>query len=294
MSVSPPSIADNPRLGIFLMVVATTLFTGMWAFAKALSARYPIVEVAFFRSIFGFLPVGVMIATSGGWTSLRVHRLSKHVWRAILGLTAMILSIVSYNLMPLADAVAISFASPLIVTALSMPMLGERVGLYRWSAVVIGFVGVLVIVRPGGEMLNLGAVVAVAAAFVGGLVSITLRQLNRIDAPITIVFYFLLFSSLFTALPLPFIWVAPTMQDWGLAVLLGLCGGGAQIFMTRAYGLAPAAVISPLGYIGLLWSGLLGWLVWNDIPGSNVYFGAPIVVASGLAILYRETRKPAA
>jgi drug/metabolite transporter (DMT)-like permease len=136
--------------------------------------------------------------------------------------------------MPLADAVAISFASPLVVTALSMPMLGERVGLYRWSAVIIGFVGVLVIVNPGGDMVNLGAVVAVVAAFVGGLVSITLRQLNRIDAPVTIVFYFILFSSLFTSLPLPFFWVAPTAQDWGLAVLLGLCGGCAQYFMTRA------------------------------------------------------------
>jgi drug/metabolite transporter (DMT)-like permease len=278
-------------LGILLMVTATTLFSFMWALAKVLSARYPIVEVTFFRSIFGFLPVSVMVATHGGWAALRVHKFPKHVWRTILGVTGLGLGIFSYHLMPLADAVAISFASPLVVTALSMPLLGERVGLYRWTAVIVGFVGVLIIVRPGGDMFNLGAVAAVVAACLTGLVYITLRQLNRIDRPVTIVFYFILLSSVFTSIPLPFVWVAPTMQDWGLAAALGLCGGCAQYCMTRAFGLARAAVISPFGYMGLLWSGLLGWLIWNDVPGVNVFLGAPIVIGSGLAILYRETGK---
>jgi drug/metabolite transporter (DMT)-like permease len=216
-----------------------------------------------------------------------------HVWRAAIGVTGLGLCFLANHLMPLADAVAITFAAPLIVTALSAPLLGERVELHRWGAVVAGFAGVLLIVKPSGEMFNIGAFVAVAAAFSMALTQITIRQLNRTDAPITIVIYFTLFSTLFTALPLPFVWITPTLEDWGVALLMGLFGGSAQFFVTTAFGLAPASVISPFNYAGLLWSGLLGWLIWSDIPEWHVFLGAAAVLASGLAIMHHETRKTA-
>lgn len=294
--MSAPSFAsgsDNPKLGIGLIVISTLLFSVLWCLVKVLSERYPVNEVAFFRNAFGLVPVLMMIAASSGRRLMHAHRLAGHIWRSVIGVTSMLLGFWSYHLMPLADAVAISFAAPLMVTALSVPLLGEKVGIHRWTAVVVGFGGVLVIVHPSSQVFSLGALVAISAAFAGSLAMVTVRQLNRIDRPLTIVFYFTLLSSLFTALPLPFSWITPTPMDWGLAMLMGLVGGTGQYFMTRAFALAPAALVSPFNYAGLLWATGFGWLIWGDIPAPHVFVGAFIVMASGLFILYREIRKAA-
>lgn len=293
MSAALTSLAtrDNPKLGICMMILSTVLFSVLWSLVKILSERYPIDEVTFFRSALAFIPIGVMVGTGGGWSILRTRRLSGHLWRSVLGVTSMILGFLSYHLMPLADAVALSFTSPLLVTALSVPLLREKVGIQRWIAVVVGFLGVLLIVKPGGAMFNLGAVTAMGAAVTTAFVMITIRQLNKTDKPLTIVFYFTLFSSLLTAIPLPFIWVTPTWQDWGLLIAMGVTGGTGQYFMTRAFGLAKAAVVSPFNYVGLLWAALFGWVIWSDIPQTHVFVGSAVVVASGLYILYREVRK---
>jgi drug/metabolite transporter (DMT)-like permease len=140
-------------------------------------------------------------------------------------------------------------------------------------------------------MFSAGAIVAIMAAGAGALAMITVRQLNRIDQPLTIVFYFTLLTTLFSGLTLPFNWVTPTPTDWALAVVMGGCGGIGQYFMTRAFGLAPAAVVSPFNYAGLLWATFLGWLVWGDVPKTHVFIGAAVVIASGLVILYREIHK---
>lgn len=282
---------ENTRLGIAMMVASTLLFSVLWTFVKALSERYPVVEVTFFRNLFALVPV-VGLVTRNGWRrTLRVNRLSGHLWRSVVGVSTMTLSFLSYHLLPLADAVAISFATPLMVTALSVPLLGERVGMFRWSAVLVGFGGVLVIVQPGSGVLTAGALVAAAAACCGAFTTLTVRQLSRTDHSLTIVFLFTVFSSVITALPLPFIWQTPTLPDWGLLLAMGLIAGTGQVFMTRALALAPAVVVSPFNYAGLIWASLLGWLVWGDVPSHHVFFGAAIVIASGLFILYRETRK---
>jgi drug/metabolite transporter (DMT)-like permease len=284
---------DRPGRGILLSLASTVLFSILWCCVKELSERYPVYEVAFFRNFFAIFPIAVMLAPRRSWRMLRVRRISGHVWRAFIGVVGMVFGFLSYHLMPLADAIAISFMSPLVVTALSVPLLGEKVGIHRWSAVVIGFGGVLVIVNPGAGMFTPGVSVAICGAIASALSAITIRQLNRSDPPLAIVFYFTLFSTLFTAVPLPFLWVTPSGADWGLLFLMGLTGGVGQYFITRAYGLAPAAVISPFGYSGLLWATALGWLLWGDIAEPRVFAGAAIVIASGLYILYRETTKQA-
>jgi drug/metabolite transporter (DMT)-like permease len=281
---------DKPGLGIFLLVASTVLFSVLWCLIKALSERYSVYEVSFFRNLFAIPPVMLMVAMHGGLPSLRVRHIYGHVWRAVVGVVSMVLGFVSYHLMPLADAIAISFAAPLLVTALSVPMLGERVGPWRWGAVIVGFIGVLVIVRPGSGMFSPGVIVALAAAATGALASVTIRQLNRTDPPLVIVCYFTVFSTLLTALPLPFVWSTPKGADWALIILLGLTGGVGQYFMTRAFALAPAALISPFNYAGMLWATLFGWAIWGDIPSPHVILGALIVIASGLFLLYRETR----
>ncbi len=288
-----PSLAarNDPRRGICLVVVSTVLLAIVWALAKLLAARYPIEEISFFRSAFAFVPVGVMLAANGGGALLRTHRLLGHVWRSVIGVTSMVLGFVSYHLMPLADAVALSFTAPLLVTALSVPLLGEKVGVRRWSAVVVGFLGVLLIVRPGGTMFNLGALAALGGAVGTALVVVTIRQLNRTEKPTTIVFYYTVFSTLLTALPLPAVWVTPSGADWGLLAATGLIGGSSQYFMTRALELTRAAVIGPFNYVSLLWAALFGWAIWGDVPAAHVFAGSAVVVASGVFILYCEVRR---
>ncbi len=283
---------DDVKKGIAMIVISTVLFAALWVLVKLLSNRYSVYEISFFRNFFALIPACLMLYRHGDFNVLKVARISGHVWRAVLGVVSMMLGFASYTMMPLANAVAISFMSPLVITALSVPLLGEKVGIHRWAAVVVGFVGVLVIVNPGEGFLNQGALVAIGAAVVSSLAMITIRQLNKTDHPVAIVFYFTLFASLFTALPLPFVWVTPVdLHDWMLMLGMGIAGGAGQHFMTRAFGLAPASVISPFNYISLLWSTFAGWLVWGDVPLANVFLGATVVVASGLFILYRESRK---
>ena len=283
-------LRENVRLGIASMLVAMVLMTVMNALAKALAETYPLTEVTFFRNLFALLPAVAMVAAAGGRECLRTEHRLGHVWRGVIGLTSMGLLFWSYHLMPLADAVAISYAAPLFVTALSVPLLGERVGPYRWGAVAVGFVGVLIIVQPGGAVLGKGALVALAAAVAYALAMIAMRQLGRTERPVTTVFYFTVIATVLSGLTLPFSWITPTWEGFGLMALMGLAGGGSQYFSTRAYALAPAVVIGPFSYAGLLWATLLGWLVWGDVPSLTVTVGAGIVIASGLLILFRETR----
>lgn len=285
---------DQPGLGIFLMVVSTVVFSVVLVCVKDLSDRYPLIEVAFFRCFFSLVPITPLLFGRGRRRILRVRRITGHFWRAVISTGSMILGFASYHLLPLADAVAISFMSPLVLTALSMPILGERVGIHRWSAVIVGFGGVLVIVNPAAAAVSLGVIVAIGSAVAQAGSMVTIRQLNRTDRPLAIVFYFMLFSTVFTALPLPFLWVAPTLKDWALFILMGGTGCLGQYLMTRAFSLAPASVISPFTYVGLLWATMFGWFFWGDVLTLNVVVGAAIVIASGLYILYRETRKRSA
>ena len=283
---------DDPRRGILLMVTAHLFFSVMFAMTKVLTDRFPLVEVAFFRNLFGLIPVLIMVAAGGGRRLLRTRRLSGHVWRASIGLTSMVLQFQSYHLMPLADAVAYSFAAPLFVTGLSVPLLGERVGVWRWSAVAVGFVGVLVMAQPTAAIINPGAPVAVASAFAYALAMIAIRQLSRTEAPLTTIVYFTAIATLISGALLPFFWVTPDLRSLALMLAMGVTGGTGQYFLTRAWSLGEAAVIGPFGYSALLWSAGLGWIYWGDVPTLEVLGGAAIVVASGLVILYRERPKP--
>lgn len=288
--------ADRIGLGIVHMVAGVAGLGVLNALVKLLAARYAIVEIAFFRSLFALAPAATMVVAAGGWRTLATARPWGHIWRGLCGLSCMYLIFWSFELMPLADAIAIGFSAPLFLTALSAPLLGERVGLFRWGAVLLGFAGVLVIVQPGGggAMFGFGSLVALASAVAYALTMITIRKLGRTERSSTIVFYFMLTATVLSAMALPWFWRTPTLADLGLMVATGLCGGLTQHLITRAYMLAPAAVIGPFNYSALLWAALFGYLIWGELPGPSVALGAAIVAASGLAIVWRETRRPGA
>ena len=285
-----PAGRDDVRRGIFYAVGASLVFSILNALIKWQSERYSIVEIGFFRNLFALLPILFLAAAAGGAPTLRTRRPFGHLYRSLMGLASMILTFAAFSMLPLADATALMFAGPLFLTALSVPMLGEKVGVYRWSAVLVGFGGVLIMTRPSSETLQLGAFAALASALASALSMIQVRQLSRTENAISIVFYFTAIGAVLTgaALPLGF-WITPTALDAAVLVLIGLGGGIGQYFITQAYCYAPAAVVSPFGYSAIIWSTALGYLFWGHLPTLSVLIGAAVVIASGLYILYRET-----
>ncbi|WP_431858296.1 DMT family transporter [Azospirillum sp.] len=289
----PPIVqrVDNAPRGILMMLIAVFLFSILNVLVKVTAEDYPLTQVTFFRNAFALVPVWATVMAQGGFGSIRTARPMGHLWRSCVGLTSMTLMFWSFHLLPLADAVALNFAAPLFLTALSVPLLAEQVGIHRWSAVAVGFVGVLIIVRPSADMLNLGAIVALSAALAQSFAMIAIRQLSTSETANSIVFYFTLTTTLLSALTLPFAWRTPDLWGFALLVATGLVGGTAQLFMTRAYTMAPAAVIAPFNYASIVWAALFGWTLWHEVPDLHVVLGAAVVVASGCYILHRETLK---
>ncbi|HEX6956781.1 MAG TPA: DMT family transporter [Ferrovibrio sp.] len=286
----PYRLQPNVPLGIGYMVLAVSLFGCMDALVKWLVATYPTVQIMFFRSFCAFPPILAMAAQGPrGFAILRSRRLVGHGLRSVYGLAAMLGFFFSYSFMPLADVTAISFSGPIFIAFLSIWLLREKVGLHRWSAILVGFVGMIVIIRPGQGLLHNGALIVVGATLLYALAMIQIRKLSETEPSTTTAFYFTAFCTLITGLLLPWFWVTPRLGDLPLLVGVGLIGGTAQLFMTRAYGLAPASVAAPFDYTHLIWSVLFGWYIWGDFPDLQTWIGCAIVVASGLYILYRET-----
>lgn len=277
--------------GIVSMLIGISFLSTMGVLAKLATETVSLAEVVFFRNAFGMLAPFLIIASRGRWELLMTRRLPGHITRATIGVTAMVLTFWALHLLPLPDATALSFTSPLFLTALSWPVLGEKVGPHRWGAVIVGFLGVLILARPSGDIINAGFLVAISAAFATAMAGLMLRQLGRTESAATTAFYFALFATLYSLLPLPFFWSTPSWKELALLIGMGSIGGLGQHFMTRAYAMAPAAVVGPFTYISIVWACLFGWLIWNDTPDVYVLTGTSIVIASGLYILYRETRK---
>jgi drug/metabolite transporter (DMT)-like permease len=293
MSIALPrsATARQNGAGIGFMLLAVTLYGFMDALIKYQAARYPVVEVMFFRSLFALVPLAWLVRRGGGLSSLRTRQPRLQAVRAIIGFVSLICFIEAFALMPLADVVAIGFAAPLFITALSVPLLGEHVGWRRWSAVLVGFAGVLIMVRPGSGLLGVAAFVALLGTLTYALSIITIRRLSATDGNAPTVASFTVFAVLATGAVLPFYWVTPVGTDWIMLVAIGLLGGAAQIAFTHAFSLAPPVIVAPFDYANMLLATMLGYLIWGDVPTAAVLAGAVLVIASGLYIVYREAMR---
>ena len=281
------TVTDNGK-GIASMLLAVGLFAIMDAMVKWLGETYSTTQLVFFRAAFAFIPIAFVVAGTGLREALRINNGWGHVFRCVVGMTSLGAYFYCFPRMPLADMIAITFAAPIFVTALSMPLLGERVGPRRWSAVLIGFVGVLVIVQPGTHGIEPIALVALVGTLFYALAAVAVRKLARTDSAVSIVISFTLCTTLVSAVFLPFQWVTPDLPDLALLIGVGLVGGLAQIAMTNAFRFAEVSLVVPFEYSAMLWAALLGFLFWGEIPGNHVWLGVAIVIASGLYILYRE------
>jgi drug/metabolite transporter (DMT)-like permease len=287
--VMPAPTREEVRRGILYVVASIFVFALTNALIKWLVVRYSVVEVIVFRSAFALIPCLYLIATHGGILALRTKRLHQHISRSLLQFVSMVCIFTAFGLMPLADATAITFASPLFLTMLSIPLLGEQVGIYRWSAVIVGFIGVLVMVQPGPTVLQSGALFPLANALINACVTIAIRRMTLTEASTTLVFYQTLVTGLIALILLPFFWVTPDLIDLALFSATGLLSGIAQFWWMQGCRFVPASVAAPFSYTSMIWSLALGYLIWSDVPSAAVLAGATIVIASGLYILYRET-----
>jgi drug/metabolite transporter (DMT)-like permease len=274
--------------GIALMVLAVGLYAVMDALVKWLGPSYPTIEIFFFRSLFAFIPIAFFLLRSGSLAQLRTAHPLGHAVRALTGLASLSLFFYAYTHMPLANVIAISFAAPLLVTALSVPLLGERVGWRRWSAVLIGFLGVVIMVQPDSGAFDQIAVLALSATILYALVMVFIRKLSRTETSTAIVFYYALTSTLISGAFMPFVWVMPDLEGWVLLILVGLIGGLAQIAMTNAFRLADVSIVAPFDYMHIIWAALLGYFIWGEVPSNSIWIGVAIVMASGIYILFRE------
>jgi len=281
---------ENVARGIAYTCASVILSAVMGVVIKWLSNIYPAVELTFFRSLFGFIPVIVLVRRAGGVGTLRTQRPVGHFLRAAAWVVSFICSFLSLHFLTLATSVAFSFLAPLFMTVLSVPMLGERVGVHRWAAVSLGFLGVLFMARPNGEVFQIGTIFGIGNALFWAIGSLSVRQLTRTETSSSITFYTHLFSTLILGLALPFFWLEPSLQGLLAMGALGLLGGVSQYWTTQAMSYAPVAAVAPFNYTQMAWAVIFGFVVWGDLPTVNLMIGVAIVVASGLYILHRETR----
>ncbi len=278
---------SNPARGIAFALLATLLFVALDVTAKYLTAHYPVAQVVWARFFFHLAWVTVLVAPNLR-RALRTQRPKLQFGRSVLMLCTNATFFLAISQMPLADAAAIMFVNPLIATALAVPLLGEKVGRRRWTAVVVGFIGALVIIRPGSASLEAVALLPLLAAFLFAIYQIATRELALVDDPLTTLFYTALLGAIVTSAVVPFVWVTPDVQGYALMGLAGLSGALGQLALIKAMQFAPVGTIAPFNYTNLLWSVIFGFIVFGDLPDRYTMLGAAIIVASGLYVLHRS------
>jgi drug/metabolite transporter (DMT)-like permease len=296
----------NVLKAISLKVISALLFAVMSALVRFLGEKYPVGQIVFYRSAFAILPVVLIYAWRNELAAaVRTVRPLGHVGRGLISICGMFCNFSALARLPIVDATAISFAAPLITVAFAAVFLKERVRIYRWSAVIVGFSGILVMLGPHFDLAahstatvaTLGLGFAIGGAFCNAGSVIQTRRLTQTETTSSIVFYFSLICALagLATWPLswllptwPMAWLVPTWPELAALVTVGLCGGLAHILLTESYRWAPASVVAPFDYTAMIWAFLLGYFFFNELPTIFVFLGAAIIAAAGLFVIWRE------
>ncbi|MFP6744268.1 MAG: DMT family transporter [Alphaproteobacteria bacterium] len=286
----PTARPHNPARGIMFTALAMGLFPLSDATLKWLSGDYHVLQLLFVRSLFVFLPTLFFLYYAGGLGMLRSKRKKLLVLRGMLAVGSWSIYLCAISQMPLADATAIFFSAPLIMAALSMPLLGEPVGPRRWIAIAVGFGGVVIIVDPGAGVLGGSALLVLLAATLFSFAQLAARSLSSTESSATLVFYTTTVLVLATGAVQPVVWTAMSWRDVGYVAGAGLITGIAQLCQTQSLKLAPIAIVAPFLFTQLIWATLYGYVLWGDLPSTSILVGGAVVIASGLYVLYRETR----
>ena len=284
----------NALYGIGLKIGSTIFFAVMLALIKYTAESMPIGEVIFARCFFALPPLLLVTAIQSDWRDcIRTKNPWAHVRRSAVGTTSMFCWFTSVSLLPLPEATAISFLNPLMIVAMAALFLKEVVKAYRWTAVGISLVGVLIILSPRlagstGDVGLLGAILCLASTVLTGLAGILIRQMTKTENNSAIIFYFFVTASCFSLITIYWGWVIPDLKTFALMVLAGVFGGLGQILMTKSYSVAEASLVAPFDYVNVVWNVVIGIVLFGEYPSHAVIVGGGIVVLAGMFVVYRE------
>ncbi len=277
------------RTGILFVLASGFTFAMLDTAAKYLSGELHVMQVVWGRYVFSLALLPWIVGRLNPIPIARTGNLKLQVVRSLLLLAATIFFFTAIRFMPLADATAIAFVSPLLLTVLSIPLLGERVGLRRWAAVAVGLAGALIIIRPGLGVASWATLLPLATAFTYSLYQIGTRKLTQIDATATIFLYTGVVGALVMSALVPFFWSTPSPIAWLLMATTGLLGGLGHYLIIQAFVRAPASALAPFSFVTIIWTTCSGYLVFGDLPDAATISGAAIIIASGIFVFYRES-----
>lgn len=283
----------RPMLALLLRLVTALCLSTMAMLVKVAGTRgVELPELIFWRQFITMLVIGALMAVLGKLGELRTQRFGAHARRAIYGITGMFFVYGAVILLPLAEATTISFTTPMFAVLLALVLFREKIGVYRWSAVFLGFAGVLIVMQPGssGEVDLWGVLVGLVAAFMVALISFQIQDLNKTETPYAIVFWFTALTTPLMALTLPFFVKAHDPQTWLIILAMALSGAVAQIALTNSLRFGSAATIIVIDYTALIWAVTYGWAIFDRVPPPTLWLGAPLIMCAGLLVAWRERR----
>lgn len=283
---------QRPILALVLRLAAMALLSTMFMLVKyAGESGIALPEIMFWRQAVPVILIPAWLAMSGGLGQLRTRRLKRHALRAGVGMLGMVCGFAAAILLPLAEAMTLGFTTPFFAVVITALLLRERVGRWRWTAVVAGFIGVVIVAQPGGDPVSpLGLAAGLASGLVVAIVSFQIRDLTRVDRPIAVVFYFSLFGAAIMAVPLPFFAKAHSPFEWFLLLSIGVFGTFGQWLVSASLRHGAVASVIVMDYTSLIWATMYGWLIWSRFPPYTTWLGAPAIIAAGIIIAWREQR----
>lgn len=278
---------DNKR-GFLLGLLAFGIFATHDVLIKSLGGSYSVFQIIFFATLFAFLPLTIVMMVDKSQGNFRPH----HPWwlalRTICALIGASCAFYAFTVLPLAEVYALLFAMPLLITALSVPFLGETVGVRRWIAVLVGFIGVIVVLRPGAADFTLGHAAALTAAVVSSMANIIVRKIGNEERSAVLILIPMITNVAVMASLMPFVYKPVSLPDLGVMALIGTIVIGAQIAMIGAYRAAPAAIVAPVQYSQILWAVAFGYFFFSETPDKWVAIGSAIIIGSGIFVIWRE------
>lgn len=288
----PVGIQNNNLAGIVYMVLSIFMLSSMDAVAKGLvEANYSSIQILFLRGCINFVILCSLMPFLGGLRMVKTNRFWAHGLRGMFGFLAPMCFFTALSSMPLAEATVVFFISPFVMTALSVPLFKEKVGIHRWSAIIIGFIGVVYVIQPTSEIFNPAVFLVLASSMSYVVLMLASRWLGQTDHTFTIVFYVTFWTVCLSSLFVPFVWKPIAFEHLLLIGVMALLSLAGNFFIVKAFTIGEVGVITPFEYSGLLWAVLFGLVLYNEVPATHVWWGIAIIAGSGLYMVYRENRK---
>ena len=283
------STLSRPVAGVLFALLGFVIFSSHDALIKVLGGNYAVFQIVFFSVLFSFVPMTLIMATDRTEASFVPHKPWYLLLRTATVIIGMICGFYAFTVLTLAEAYSLLFASPLLITALSVPFLGEKVGKRRWAAVVLGLIGVIIVLRPGLQPLSLGHIAGLTAAVANSIGAIVVRKVGREERSQTLILFPMVAVLLIMALVMPSTYKPMPLLDLGVLAMMGLLLIGGQMMVLNAYRNAPAALIAPMQYSQIIWAALFGFIFFSEIPDLWVATGSVLIISSGVFVVWRES-----